>query len=440
MEKVPGRAPLEPMGFDRIALMSIAVAGAVVTATGCGLTRHWKVDLDLDIPEARSIRPAPVTVAVVLPPGFRERESQQTSTFTSEPYGSVHHVYHTNIGAVTATWLTRCLAQSFAEVVPGDTSDAGGTMSKPWAFAFEPVDPQINFGTSIGFGTLIDRRFLQGGHTATYDCTVRVRDRDGRQLAEWPVHGWALVAANWTEAYLHAYKSGGDQALADACAALTVQLARGPELFGTAPAANGSPPGTVDRSSAGHVVAIQIAGDFTNPDDTSWTTRYTDATEQADLEQCLRGVEGAPAPYDLSRYRRELYPWLERATAPGRLSGWLDLARNPAVAEVSASLGVQYWLLWNVSDHHAPTEGGILCGGGGCLGLMWAEHNSSYRGVLIDVRAARVIEHPAATVTGTTTIPAFVLPLPLVAPTYAMACSGMAKALAAAIRADRAHR
>ena len=428
------------MDVDRIALMSMAIAGAVVTASGCGLTRHWKVELDADIPVARTIRPAAATVTVVLPPGFRERETQQTSTFTSEPYGSVHHVYHTNIGAVTATWLTRCLAQSFAEVVPGDPSDAGATMAKPWALAFEPVDPQISFGTSIGFGTLIDRRFLQGGHTATYDCTVRVRDRDGRQLAEWPVHGWALVDATWTEADRHAYKSAGDQALAEACAALTVQLARNPALAGPAPPAAGSPPRTVDRASAGQVVAIQIAGDFTNPDDASWTTRHADATEQADLEQCLRGVEGAPVPYDLSRYRRELYPWLERATAPERLAGWLELARNPAVAELSASLGVRYWLLWNVSDHHAPTEGGILCAGGGCLGLMWAERTSSYRGVLIDVRAARVIEHPAATVTGTTAIPAYVLPLPLVAPTYTMACSGMARALAAAIRADGAHR
>jgi hypothetical protein len=440
MEQVPSRAPDEAMGFDRIALMSMAIAGAVVAASGCGLTRHWKVDLDADIPAARTVRPAAATVAVVLPPGFRERESQQTSTFTSEPYGSVHHVYHTDIGAVTATWLTRCLARSFAEVVPGDPSDAGATMARPWALAFEPVDPQITFGTSIGFGTLIDRRYLQGVHTATYDCTVRVRGPDGRPLAEWPVHGWAQVDATWTGTDRHAYKSGGDQALADACAALTVQLMRNPVLAGPAPPATGSPPGTVDPSPAGRLVAIQIAGDFTDADDASWTTRHADTTEQADLEQCLRGVEEAPAPYDLSRYRRELYPWLERATAPGRLAGWLELARDPAVAGLSASLGVRYWLLWSVSDHHAPTEGGILCGGGGCLGLMWAERTSSYRGVLIDVLAARVVEHPAATATGTTAIPAYVLPLPLVAPTYALACTGMAKALAAAIRADRARR
>jgi hypothetical protein len=188
------------------------------------------------------------------------------------------------------------------------------------------------------------------------------------------------------------------------------------------------------------LVAIPVQGNFAGADN-DLTTRYADMTEQAELEQCLSSVEGAPVPYSLPRYRRELFPWLERATLPNRIGGWLDLARNSDVANLSATLGVRYWLLWNVSDSHAPSHGGILCGagpgGGGCFGLTWMERKSNYQGVLIDVQRARIVEYPVANVTGTTTIPAFILPVPMVAPTHALACRDMAGTIAAAIRAEK---
>jgi len=222
----------------QIVRASITVALAAFLTAGCGVTRNWKIDLAPDIPSAQAIRPVPAAVVIALPPGFGARESLQTITSEHPPYGSLHHVFHVAIGPVTAIWLEHCLSRSFAKVTIGDAA----MPSMPWVLAFEPYDPAIEFSSTLGFGSLIDQKYLQGGHSAAFRCNVRVRYPDGRQVAEWLVQGDGFVDAAWTGTATEFYKVAGEAALVDACAALTVLIVRNRALLLASPDEISKPP------------------------------------------------------------------------------------------------------------------------------------------------------------------------------------------------------
>jgi hypothetical protein len=190
------------------------------------------------------------------------------------------------------------------------------------------------------------------------------------------------------------------------------------------------------------LVDIPVNGDFVTSDDHEWGAGFETDDDRDYLERCLVAAEGMPPLYPLKEYRRDLFPWLERSTIPSSLKGWLDLARNRDVAGASREVGVRYWFLWNTRDRTELAKGGIICGGGfgagGCFGLTWAERKTVYRGLLIDVYRARVVGFPAAEVTGNTVIPAFILPIPLIAQTPSAACSQVAEVLVRTIKSSDA--
>ena len=124
-----------------VMLVIVFVAG--VNLSGCGLTRHWKTDLDPEIPPTRAIKVMSATAGVFLPSGFRDREDVETKSITINPYGTQHHVYHVNIGAATANWLTRCLALSFASVITINASNSREQYEPQADFVFEPTDRGI---------------------------------------------------------------------------------------------------------------------------------------------------------------------------------------------------------------------------------------------------------------------------------------------------------
>jgi hypothetical protein len=201
-------------------------------------------------------------------------------------------------------------------------------------------------------------------------------------------------------------------------------------------------PPRVASDAVERLVDIPISGNFKAMDEASWGSGVENDAEREELERCLAAAEGMPPLYPLKDYRQQLFPWFERSVIPSSLQEWLALANNSDVAAATRSLGVRYWFLWNTRDRTEPTEGAIFCGAGpggaGCFGLAWRERKSAYHGLLIDVYRARVVDFPEAEVTGHTIIPAFILPIPLVAQTPALACHKMAGVLARRIRADAA--
>ena len=128
-----------------------------------------------------------------------------------------------------------------------------------------------------------------------------------------------------------------------------------------------------------------------------------------------------------------LFPWFEPRTAPSDTKGLPDLLKRPGVADTIAEKGVRY-VIWLDGDTERTTGGGSLScavgpGGGGCFGFAWWQNDSKYEAAVWDITALETAGTISADVSGTSYLPAVVIPIPLIARTRAKACKGLADQL-----------
>ena len=128
-----------------------------------------------------------------------------------------------------------------------------------------------------------------------------------------------------------------------------------------------------------------------------------------------------------------LFPWFEPRTAPSDTKGLPDLLERPGVADTIAEKGVRY-VIWLDGDTERTTGGGSLScavgpGGGGCFGFAWWQNDSKYEAAVWDITALETAGTISADVSGTSYLPAIVIPIPLIARTRAKACKGLADQL-----------
>lgn len=137
-----------------------------------------------------------------------------------------------------------------------------------------------------------------------------------------------------------------------------------------------------------------------------------------------------------------LFPWFEPRTAPADTKGLPDLLKRPGVAETIADKGVRY-VIWLDGDTDRVAGGGSLScaagpGGGGCFGFAWWQNDSKYEATVWDLTALKSAGTISADVSGTSFLPAVVIPIPLIARTQAKACRGLADQLKTFIVAEDA--
>ena len=128
-----------------------------------------------------------------------------------------------------------------------------------------------------------------------------------------------------------------------------------------------------------------------------------------------------------------LFPWFEPRTAPSDAKGLPDLLERPGVADTIAAKGVRY-VIWLDGDTERVAGGGSLScaagpGGGGCFGFAWWQNDSNYEAAVWDLTALESAGTISADVSGTSYLPAVVIPIPLIARTRAKACKGLADQL-----------
>ena len=162
-----------------------------------------------------------------------------------------------------------------------------------------------------------------------------------------------------------------------------------------------------------------------------------DGPDDAGIPRCVAGnLERARpelAAVPPRTFRSALFPWLEPSTAPRDLETFARLIARPAVSARLAELKVRYVAVVSGATTMGAYKGGILCGagygGGGCLGLTWAVRESRIATALWDVkrnvRAAFDAEGKATWV-----IPAFIIPIPLLAPTELPTCGAVTQQIA----------
>ncbi len=128
-----------------------------------------------------------------------------------------------------------------------------------------------------------------------------------------------------------------------------------------------------------------------------------------------------------------LFPWFEPRTAPSDTKGLPDLLKRPGVADTIAEKGVRY-VIWLDGDTERTSGGGSLScavgpGGGGCFGFAWWQNDSKYEAAVWDITALETAGTISADVSGTSYLPAVVIPIPLIARTRSKACKGLADQL-----------
>lgn len=128
-----------------------------------------------------------------------------------------------------------------------------------------------------------------------------------------------------------------------------------------------------------------------------------------------------------------LFPWFEPRTAPAETKGLPELMQRPGVPEMIAEKGVRY-VVWLDGDTERVAGGGSMScamgpGGGGCFGFAWWQHDSKYEASVWDLDGLEDAGTVSADVSGTSFMPAIVIPIPLLARTQSHACGDLAERL-----------
>ena len=128
-----------------------------------------------------------------------------------------------------------------------------------------------------------------------------------------------------------------------------------------------------------------------------------------------------------------LFPWFEPRTAPAETKNLAKLMDRPGVADRIAEQRIRY-IIWLDGDTERVAGGGSLScaagpGGGGCFGFAWWQKDADYDASVWDLQGLESAGTVSADVSGTSFMPALVVPLPFIARTQAKACKTLADQL-----------
>jgi len=158
------------------------------------------------------------------------------------------------------------------------------------------------------------------------------------------------------------------------------------------------------------------------------------------VESALGRGSGALNVIPTQEFVDNLFPWFEPRTAPADTKGLVQLMERPGVPAAVKRMGVRY-IVWLDGETERVTQGGSLScaagpGGGGCFGFAWWQDDSDYEASIWDLQDSEAAGTVTADYSGTSFLPALVVPIPLIARTKSKACSGLAKQLKLFIVSD----
>ncbi len=159
---------------------------------------------------------------------------------------------------------------------------------------------------------------------------------------------------------------------------------------------------------------------------------YLNCVEKA-LGAGSKGINVIPH----QKFVDNLFPWFEPRTAPADTKGLPALMDRPGVKDAVKDMGVRY-VVWLDGDTERVAEGGSLScavgpGGGGCFGFAWWQNDADYEAAVWDLHDYESAGTVSADFSGTSFLPALVIPIPLIARTQTRACKGLAQQLRAFI-------
>ncbi len=134
-----------------------------------------------------------------------------------------------------------------------------------------------------------------------------------------------------------------------------------------------------------------------------------------------------------SEFVDSFYPWFEARTAPLHPKKLRKVLDQPLVAEKIKALNIRYFVWVEGSTERTNSAGSMTCsvgpGGGGCFGFGTWEDTSDYETTIWDLETFTEVGRVSTEAVGTSYMPAFVIPIPLLARVEGDACQGMGNQL-----------
>lgn len=126
----------------------------------------------------------------------------------------------------------------------------------------------------------------------------------------------------------------------------------------------------------------------------------------------------------------ELYPFFETSTAPQNINNLSTLLQEPGLQKKFGEINLRY-VIWveGYTRVHGKT-GSVSCavgpGAAGCLGFVTWDEDANYQAKIWDVKALSLHAEVNTTSTGTSYMPAVIVPIPILARAQNSACVDMA--------------
>ena len=130
-----------------------------------------------------------------------------------------------------------------------------------------------------------------------------------------------------------------------------------------------------------------------------------------------------------NEFQNIFYPWFEPSTAPQNIEDLPKLLGKQIIKDKLDELEIKYLVKVTGETKTNASSGALSCaagpGGGGCFGFAWWDDTSSYEASVWDLSQETSVGNLSANVSGTSVIPAIVIPIPILARTQSNACEGL---------------
>ena len=129
------------------------------------------------------------------------------------------------------------------------------------------------------------------------------------------------------------------------------------------------------------------------------------------------------------QFQNLFYPWFEPSTAPQSIEDLPKILGNELIKEKLSVMKIKYLIKITGETKTNASSGALSCaagpGGGGCFGFAWWDDTSAYNASVWDLSQETSVGNVSANVTGTSMIPAIIIPIPILARTQSNACDGL---------------
>ena len=126
-----------------------------------------------------------------------------------------------------------------------------------------------------------------------------------------------------------------------------------------------------------------------------------------------------------------MFPYFEESTAPLSVKHFAQLVQNPVLKQKIDQLNLHYVVWIDGRTRKVDQFGGVSCaigpGGGGCLGFTSWDEEADYQAKVWDVQRLSLSKKISTERSGTSYMPAIIVPIPLLANVQDTACSDMAR-------------